>query len=507
MPAFAVETGKAGISTAYQGDWEYMVGGGAAVFDCNKDGFEDVFVAGGEKTAGFYRNISRQGGELRFRKTKSGLELTGATGAYPIDIDSDGTMDLVVLRVGENLVMRGRGNCRFERYNKAWGFSGGDAWTTAFAATWEKDAAWPALAIGNYIDRREETSPWGSCTDNWLHRPDGGKKRFAKPLALKPSYCALSMLFTDWNRSGTASLRVSNDREYYEGGQEQMWKLNPGAAPELYTEAEGWRYLRIWGMGIAGADLNADGYPEYFLTSMADNKLQVLAEIPPDGKVKPAYDDIAYKRGVTAHRPYMGTDLKPSTAWHTEFEDVNNDGRADIFIVKGNVAKMKDFAMADPNNLLLQKEDGTFLEAGGESGLGSTLVGRGGAIADFNLDGKLDVLVVNRWTPVELWRNASPSLGHWMQLRLRQPKPNRDAIGAWIEVRAGGKLQRREIASGGGHVGGQNGWWHFGLGDSREAEVRVLWPHEKPGDWQKVSADSFYVIERGKLPALFKARR
>ncbi len=136
-------------------------------------------------------------------------------------------------------------------------------------------------------------------------------------------------------------------------------------------------------MGIAGADLNADGYPEYFLTSMADNKLQVLAEIPPDGKVKPSYADVAFKKGVTAHRPYMGADLKPSTAWHTQFEDVNNDGLADIFIAKGNVAKMKDFAMADPNNLLLQKADGTFMESGEQAGIGSPMVARGASTCRF----------------------------------------------------------------------------------------------------------------------------
>ena len=88
------------------------------------------------------------------------------------------------------------------------------------------------------------------------------------------------MLFTDWNRSGTASLRISNDREYYEGGQEQMWKVDRDKEPALYTDKEGWRLLRIWGMGIASYDLDFDGYPEYFLTSMADNKLQTLAAIP-----------------------------------------------------------------------------------------------------------------------------------------------------------------------------------------------------------------------------------
>src|SRR5690606_16390772 len=138
---------------------------------------------------------------------------------------------------------------------------------------------------------------------------------------LKPSFCPLSMLFTDWNRSGTPSLRVSNDREYYEGGQEQMWKIEPGSAPVLYTADEGWKYLRIWGMGIASYDLNSDGYPEYFLTSMADNKLQSLAAAPAEGPAAPTYADIAFAKGVTAHRPYTGDDLRPSTAWHTQFED------------------------------------------------------------------------------------------------------------------------------------------------------------------------------------------
>jgi hypothetical protein len=97
------------------------------------------------------------------------VTLDAVLGAYPLDIDSDGVMDLVVLRQGENALMRGLGDCRFEDANEAWGFDGGDAWSTAFAAIWEKGQDWPTLAIGNYIDRKEEAFPWGSCTDNWLH--------------------------------------------------------------------------------------------------------------------------------------------------------------------------------------------------------------------------------------------------------------------------------------------------------------------------------------------------
>ena len=499
VPSFVEETASDGISTVYSGEWEFMVGGGAAAFDCSGDGFPDLLLAGGASPAGFYRNISRQGGELRFEKQASGLELEAVTGAYALDVDSDSFMDLVLLRVGENVVMRGQGNCRFERANEMWGFDGGDAWSTALAATWEDGADFPAIAVGNYIDRREEGFPWGSCTDNWLHRAEGA--RFAEPVPLKPSHCALSMLFTDWNRSGTPSLRVSNDREYYKGGQEQLWRIEAGAEPYLYSAADGWERLRIWGMGIAGYDLNFDGYQEYFLTSMADNKLQTLAEPAPGASPGPAYTDAAFAKGVTAHRPYVGENVKPSTAWHAQFEDMNNDGLADLFVAKGNVAAMPDFALEDPNNLLLQKADGSFVEAGDKAGVGSTAISRGAAVADFNLDGLLDLAVVNRWVEAQLWRNTGPDNTNWIQIRPIQPHSNRDAIGGWIEVKRGDVVMRREITVGGGHAGGHLGWWHFGLGGQTGAQTRIVWPDGEAGAWEELRSGHFYTIERGSAAA------
>ncbi len=494
-PLFAEETASAGVSSVYAGDWQYMVGGGVATFDCNTDGYPDMLLAGGEKPATFYRNSGTAGGPLKFTPEVSGLELDHVTGTYPLDIDSDGITDIMLLRVGENVAMRGLGGCRFERANEAWGFDGGDAWSTAFAATWEKGATWPTLAIGNYIDRREEAFPWGSCTDNWLHRPAATGDGFAPPLPLKPSFCALSMLFTDWNRSGIPALRVSNDREYYKGGQEQLWRIDPGAPPVLFTDKQGWKPLRIWGMGIASADLDGNGYPEYFLTSMADSKLQTLA---PDAGANATFADVAFAKGVTAHRPYTGGETRPSTGWHAQFDDVNNDGLADLFVAKGNVDAMPDFAMQDPNNLLVQKPDGTFQEMGDVAGVASLKSARGAALADFNLDGLLDLVVVNRRESAQIWRNTTADAGHWLSVGLRQAGANPDAIGAWIEVRRGDVVQRREVTSGGGHAGGQAGWWHAGLGDATTVDLRVIWPDGTQGDWQTVAADAFYVAEKGK---------
>ncbi|MCA3562395.1 MAG: CRTAC1 family protein [Aestuariivirga sp.] len=502
VPSFVEETKTSGIASVYSGEWQYMVGGGAAAFDCNDDGFEDVLIAGGGKPATFYLNKSTHGGALKFEKHTSGLEFDAMTGAYPLDADGDGIMDVVALRVGENMLMKGKGNCQFARANEDWGFAGGDGWSTAYAATWENGNDWPTIAIGNYIDRTEELEPWGSCTPNVLQRPRDGGKGFAPPLELKPSYCPLSMLFTDWNNSGTPDLRMANDREYYEGGQEQMWQVRPGQPPKLYRKEDGWAYLRIWGMGLAGYDLDGDGFQEYAITSMADNKLQTLKEPPKDGSApKPTYKDVAWPRGVTAHRPFMGTDLKPSTAWHIDFQDVNNDGLADLFIAKGNVSEMPDFAMKDPNNLLVQGKDGKFIEMADKAGVASTETSRGAALADFNLDGLVDLLVVNRNAPTQVWRNVTPAAGNWIEVKLRQPGGNVNAIGAMVEVKTPTGRQTREVVSGGGHVSGQSGWVHFGIGDAKQAEVRVRWPGEDWGKPMTLGANRFAVLDKTKAEA------
>ena len=181
VPQFLDETAASGLTSVYAGEWLYMVGGGVSTLDCDDDARPDLVMAGGEGLASLWRNRSDPGAALRFEKAAaSGVELAGVTGLTRIDIDSDGITDLAVLRVGENVVLRGLGQCRFERANEDWGFDGGDAWSTALAATWEQGATWPTIAIGNYIDRTQEAFPWGSCTPNWLHRAGGN--RFAPPL-------------------------------------------------------------------------------------------------------------------------------------------------------------------------------------------------------------------------------------------------------------------------------------------------------------------------------------
>jgi enediyne biosynthesis protein E4 len=496
-PHFAEETATAGMGVVYDGPLAYFTGGGIAVFDCDGDGRPDAYIGGGTSRAVLYHNDSPIGGSLRFSAVHdAAADLDSVTGAYPLDIDGDGIVDLAVLRVGENVLLRGLGGCRFERANERWSIAGGNEATMAFAATWEGSAVLPTLAFGNYVDPAP-ADPSHPCSDNQLIRPAASGGGYGPPLTLSPGYCALSMIFSDWDRSGRRDLRISNDEHYYTDGEEQLWRMDPGAAPRLYTADQGWVRVNVEGMGIASYDLTGDGYPEVFLTSQGENRLQTLTS----GPGQPTYRDIGLKRGVGADRPFAGGDPLPSTAWHPQFDDVNNDGFVDLFISKGNVRQQEGYALRDPSNLLLGQADGTFKEGADAAGILSYDLGRGAALADFNLDGLLDLVEVNLGSPPRIWRNAgvesaSPSAAHWLALRPEEPGPNRDAVGAWLEVRVGDTTMRRELTVGGGHAGGQLGWTHVGLGPANEADVRVLWPDGTQGAWIRVAANQFLALDR-----------
>ncbi len=501
-PRFVDVTTSAGIDHTYGASDTALIGGGVSVFDCDDDGRPDLFIAGAGNPAAVYRNDSRPGGKIEFHPVDGSLPVDqDVMGGYPLDIDGDGHVDLAVLRVGGAHLMRGVGDCRFESGDAAWSFATARNWAAAFSATWEGSAALPTLAVGSYVGLDAAGNATYTCPDNELFRPDPTGSRYAPAVPLSPGYCALSMLFSDWDRSGRRDLRVSNDRQYYDDavGQEQLWRMDGGEPPRLYTADDGWVSVQIWGMGIGSYDVTGDGYPELYLTSQGPNKLQTLLA----GPDRPSYRDVALKRGVVATRPSAGGDPLPSTAWHPEFQDVNNDGFIDLYVSKGNIGEQPDYAARDPSDLFIGRADGMFDARAEEAGILDYARGRGAALVDLDQDGLLDLVQVDLDAPVRVWQNLgagttqAAAMGNWLDVRIRQPGPNRDAIGAVVAVRVGDTVLRREVTVGGGHIGGQLGWVHFGLGPSAGADVQVTWPDGTVGPWQRAAAGGRYDIDRG----------
>ncbi|MEQ6202186.1 CRTAC1 family protein [Sulfitobacter sp. HNIBRBA2951] len=441
----------------YGGGWEHFVGGGVAVFDCNNDALPDIFAAGGANPATLIRNT----GDFVFDPVAI-KPMTGVTGAYPIDIDADGLIDLFVMRAGANVILRGTGACGFEDVTQDWMPAQANAWTTAFTAWWEGGAR-PVFALGNYVDRADPDGPFEACDDNRILRWEGAAY-VAEDLT--PGFCPLSILAARDAR-GRMALRLSNDRHYYvKGGYEQMWNI---AERRFLGQDDGWPRVSLWGMGIASRDLNGDGRDDVMLTSMGDQVLHF-------GQADGGYRAADFSLGTYAQRPHVGGDGRPSTGWHAEFGDVDNDGRADLFIAKGNVDQMPGMAMDDPNNLLMQRSDGRFEEVSANAGVASLTRSRGAALVDFDLDGRLDLIVSNRRAPLELYRNVTPETGKWITVEVRQAGGNRNAIGAVISVQSGDRSQSIQQVIGGGHAGGQLLPRHFGLGDAATARITVAWP-------------------------------
>ena len=438
---------------SYSGEWNHFVGGGVAVMDCNNDALPDIFAAGGTSPSKLFVN------EANFKFSQKHIpEITGSTGAYPIDINADGYMDLFVLQLGPNILLKGGPDCSFSDATKEFNIPDTSQWSTAFTAWWQNDGL-PFMAVGNYVDLNDPKGPFFACDTHQILEPNGNIYKSNK---LEPGFCSLSML-TAKDASGEMRLRISNDRQYYvRNGYEQMWDLYD---QRFLTEADGWDKFSIWGMGIASRDITGDGRDEVVLTSMGDQLLRLANS---DG----TYKNAPFEIGTYAHKPYFGDDGRPSTGWHAQFSDINNDGLADLFIAKGNVDQMPSNAIKDPNNLLIQQTNGLFQEVGLEAGIASLERGRGAALADFDLDGRIDILVMNRRAPMEIYRNVTKNTGNWLAIQLVQKGGNINAIGSRITI---GK-DSQQVTIGGGHAGGQALPIHFGLGDAKTAIINIEWP-------------------------------
>jgi hypothetical protein len=190
--------------------------------------------------------------------------------------------------------------------------------------------------------------------------------------------------------------------------------------------------------------------------------------------------------------------------WGTSLSDLDNDGFPDIFVANGHVYPQVD-SLNVGQKYFQRKElyrnlgNGKFEEIA--RGSPDLLIGkssRGAAVADFDNDGDLDILVVNLNDRPSFYRNDGGNRNHWIGFRLEGTRSNRSAIGARVEIEAGGRKQISYVLSGGSYLSQDDLRVHFGLGaTTRVDRIRIRWPNGNSEERGPVEADRVITIKEG----------
>ncbi len=204
---------------------------------------------------------------------------------------------------------------------------------SASAPRWEgADATLPTLAFGDYLVTLDETrrarrpAPTASWSD-----PHRAARHTASHSPCDPVWCALSMLFSDWDRSGRRDLRVIERPPLLHATARSSYGGSGPASRRGSTRATTAGPAAALGHGHRqpGPDRRR------LSRGLPDEPGRQQAADPRRRSRSAVFEDIALRRGATAHRPFTGGESMPSTAWHPAFDDVNNDGFTDLYVTQG----------------------------------------------------------------------------------------------------------------------------------------------------------------------------
>ena len=218
-------------------------------------------------------------------------------------------------------------------------------------------------------------------------------------------------------------------------------------------------------MGTDFEDYDNDGFADLVFTALSGETFPLFR-----GDGRGTFVEATQSSGLAA------LTLRRS-GWCAVFADADNDGRKDLFTanshVNDRIGESESTGWKQPNSLFMNAGGGRFRDASTESGFGAvSAVHRGCGVADFDGDGRLDIVVVALGDRAELWRNESAA-GRWLIVRLRGTRGNRDGLGARVAV----GQQVRTMTSAAGYASSSHAGLHFGVGGAEEVpRVEVEWP-------------------------------
>ena len=300
----------------------------------------------------------------------------------------------------------------------------------------------------------------------------------------------MGMVCADYDNDGDTDVFVNND------GEPGNFLFNNDGTGKF--EEVGWMSgtafnfsgLAYGSMGVDCGDYDNDGLLDFFVTSY-QRQMATLFRNTGDGM----FDDVTQATGA-------GRGSFNHVTWGCGMVDFDNDGHKDIFYACGhlidNIDGIDDTTsyLAAPV-LMRNKGDGTFENVSHSLGDAAQAlsVGRGAAFDDLDNDGRIDVVILNSRRPATVLRNETENGNHWIQLRLRGVKTNRDGVGARVTAVAGDLIQVDEVHSGRGYQSHFGTRLHFGLGThDRVDRVEVRWIGGGTDVVENVGVDQLVVI-------------
>jgi hypothetical protein len=423
---------------------------------------------------------------------------TVCCGLALFDYDGDGDVDIYFLNGAplpgtavkeppRNALYRNDGGWKFTDVTTAAGVGNGHK-VGAGACFLDMDADGDLdLYVGNYVDFTVEKNQtrlvnghpayvgpmaYGPVPDT-LYRNNGDgtfTDVSAESGVAAQAGTAMGMICADYDDDGDTDVVVGNDamgnfvfRNDGTGRFEEVGLLS-GLAYDLHGIGQGT-------MAVECGDYNQDHRLDFFMTSYQRQWALLYRNL--GGGM---FDDATHLTGA-------GAGTFPHVTWGTGLVDFDHDGNRDLFIACGHLQDTVDLwddttSYHARNILLANTGQGKFVDVSARAGDGLMvqLSSRGAAFDDLDNDGDIDVVILNSRREPTLLRNDSPGTNHWIQVRLRGTRSNRDGIGARIKVIAGDLVQVDEVHSGRGYQSHYGMHPHFGLGQrTRVDRIEVRW--------------------------------
>jgi len=455
---------------------ESHTGMGSADFD--NDGWPDLLIGNLAGDSSAMRNLGLGADGLpHFEDITAAVGLSGLDQVTMVeftDLDGDGDADAFVGRRGENRVLDNRlipdGDARFVDITDALGLGVYSQRTMGVAfGDYDGDNDLD-LYVVNHAYCFPAADSEVRAGDHLYENVDGVfVERTEQITGQATGSVGFSASWVDIDRDADLDLVIINDDVAGSiGWPNALWR-NDGPTPE-----GGWSFVDISsasgvgiqgnnGMGLALADVNLDGNVDMAFSNIGPNKLLF-------GDGAGGFSDVSEAVGVGRGRLPWGSN---SITWASHLLDYDNDGDLDLYFSAGRI---KGTALIP--DALLDNDGGQFTDRTWTSGMAHPGHGKASMLVDLDRDGAWDIITSAWGEPLSVYHNraASPS-AHWLAVELQGRGRNREAIGAIVELTAGGVTQtcfhtnRPSLGAGGDKT------CHFGLGGVSSVDaLDITWP-------------------------------